>query len=50
MIEIGISYVEYLNKLKKEELIKIITDYNKMCEIFDKTKIEETKTKKDDLV
>ena len=22
MIEIGISYVEYLNKLKKEELIK----------------------------
>ena len=41
MIEIGISYVEYLNKLKKEELIKIITDYNKMCEIFDETKIED---------
>ena len=43
MIEIGISYVECLNKLKKEELIKIITDYNKMCEIFDETKIEDTK-------
>ena len=50
MIEIGISYVEYLNKLKKEELIKIITDYNKMCEIFDETKIEDTKSKKDVLV
>lgn len=50
MIEIGISYVEYLNKLKKEELIKIITDYNKMCEIFDETKIEDPKSKKDVLV
>lgn len=50
MIEIGISYVEYLNKLKKEELIKIITDYNKMCEIFDETRIEDPKSKKDVLV
>ena len=36
--------------LKKDELIKIITDYNKMCEIFDETKIEDTKSKKDVLV
>ena len=35
MLEIGINYKEYLTKLKKEELVKIITIYNKLCDIFE---------------
>ena len=34
MLEIGINYKEYLTKLKKEELVKIITIYNKLCDIL----------------
>ena len=50
MIEIGISYVEYLNKLKKEELIKIIEDYNKLCDIYGSEKIESKNLKKESLI
>lgn len=50
MIEIGINYIEYLKKLKKEELIKIINDYNKLCDIYKEEKLDNTKAKKDKLV
>ena len=39
MIEIGVNYIEYLKKLKKEELIKIINDYNKLCDIYKEEKL-----------
>ena len=50
MLEIGINYKEYLTKLKKEELVKIITIYNKLCDIFECEKISDTKSKKDILI
>lgn len=50
MIEIGVNYIEYLKKLKKEELIKIINDYNKLCDIYKEEKLDNTKAKKDKLV
>lgn len=50
MIEIGINYIEYLKKLKKEDLIKIINDYNKLCDIYKEEKLDNTKAKKDKLV
>ena len=45
MIEIGVNYIEYLKKLKKEELIKIINDYNKLCDIYKEEKLDNTKDK-----
>lgn len=50
MIEIGVNYIEYLKKLKKEDLIKIINDYNKLCDIYKEEKLDNTKAKKDKLV
>jgi len=50
MIEIGVNYIEYLKKLKKEDLTKIINDYNKLCDIYKEEKIEDAKSKKDVLV
>lgn len=50
MIEIGADFKEYLNKLKKEELIKIIEDYNKLCEIYKSEKIEYKNLKKEALI
>lgn len=50
MIEIGVNYIEYLKKLKKEELIKIINDYNKLCDIYKEEKLDNTIAKKDKLV
>ena len=50
MIEIGVNYIKYLKKLKKEELIKIINDYNKLCDIYKEEKLDNTKAKKDKLV
>lgn len=50
MIEIGVNYIEYLKKLKKEELIKIINDYKKLCDIYKEEKLDNTKAKKDKLV
>lgn len=50
MIEIGVNYIEYLKKLKKEDLIKIINDYNKFCDIYKEEKLDNTKAKKDKLV
>jgi len=50
MIEIGADFKEYLNKLKKEELIKIIEDYNKLCDIYGSEKIESKNLKKESLI
>ena len=50
MIQSDINYKEYLNKLKKNELIDIVNDYNKLCDIYEYTKIDDTKSKKDILV
>ena len=50
MIEIGADFKEYLNKLKKEELIKIIEDYNKLCDIYKSEKIEYKNLKKESLI
>ena len=47
MLEIRINYKEYLTKLKKEELVKIITIYNELCDIFKSEKITDIKSKKD---
>lgn len=49
MQESTILYMEMLNKLKKEELTKIIDDYNKLAIIFDveKIKIDKKDKKKD---
>lgn len=50
MIKIGTDYIEYLKKLKKDELNKIIEDYNKLCIIFNDDAINNTKSKKEVLV
>lgn len=50
MLEQNKTYKEYLSILKKEELTKIINDYNLLCIIFDYPKIEELKGKKEDLI
>ena len=50
MFQSELNYKEYLNKLKKNELINIINDYNKLCDIYGYKKIEDTKSKKDVLI
>ena len=40
MIESYINFKEYLARLKKDELIGLIDNYNKLCEIFKCKKIE----------
>lgn len=50
MLEQNKTFKEYLSILKKEELINIINDYNKLCIIFDYPKIEELKGKKEELI
>lgn len=50
MFQSELSYKEYLNKLKKNELINIINDYNKLCDIYGFEKINDAKSKKEVLV
>ena len=50
MFQSELNYKEYLNKLKKNELINLINDYNKLCDIYGYKKIEDTKSKKDVLI
>ena len=50
MFQSELNYKEYLKKLKKNELINIINDYNKLCDIYNYEKIEDTKSKKEVLV
>lgn len=50
MIQSNINYKEYLNKLKKNELVNIINDYNKLCDIYGFTKIDDMASKKSVLV
>ena len=50
MFQSELNYKEYLNKLKKTELINIINDYNNLCDIYGYKKIEDTKSKKEVLI
>lgn len=50
MFQSDLNYKEYLNKLKKNELINIINDYNNLCDIYNYEKINDTKSKKDKLI
>ena len=51
MIESYINFKEYLARLKKDELIGLIDNYNKLCEIFKCKKIENyNKCKKEELL
>lgn len=50
MFQSELNYKEYLNKLKKNELINIINDYNKLCNIYGYEEINDAKSKKEVLV
>ena len=50
MFQSELNYKEYLNKLKKNELINIINDYNKLCNIYGYEEINDAKSKKDVLI
>lgn len=50
MIQSNVSYKEYLNKLKKNELINMINDYNNLCDIYKFSKIDNVTSKKNILV
>ena len=47
---LGDNYITYIKKLKKEELINIINDYNSLRKIYGGIKIEIKKDKKDTIV
>lgn len=47
---LGDNYINYLKKLKKEELISIINDYNTLREIYGGIKLETKNAKKDKLI
>lgn len=50
MIQSNINYKEYLNTLKKNDLINIVNDYNKLCDIYGLLKIDNANSKKDTLI
>ena len=47
---LGDNYITYIKKLKKEELINIINDYNSLRKIYGGIKIEIKKDKKDTII
>ena len=47
---LGDNYITYIKKLKKDELINIINDYNSLREIYGGIKIETKNAKKDKLI
>lgn len=50
MITHTIEYKDYLKKLKKDELTKILKDYNYLAKIYEKEELTTTLNKKDALV
>lgn len=50
MFEIGLLYKDYISKLKKDELIKILEDYNKIAQIYSLDKVTNLKAKKEKLI
>ncbi len=50
MFQSKTNFKDYLKKLKKNELINIINDYNYICEVYNYSKIDDIKSKKEVLV